>query len=126
MDFGPSERAFLQRLARKTWSYFETFAGPDDHWLPPDNFQEFAGPRLARRTSPTNIGMGLLATLAAHDLDFITTTELADRIEHTLDTCEGLERYEGHLLNWYDTESLAPLRPTTYPPLTAAIWSRRS
>ena len=60
VDFGPSERAFLQRLARKTWSYFETFAGPDDHWLPPDNFQEFAGPRLARRTSPTNIGMDLI------------------------------------------------------------------
>ncbi len=70
-----------------------------------------AGPRLARRTSPTNIGMGLLATLAAHDLEFITTDTLADRIEHTLDTCEGLERHEGHLLNWYDTESLAPLRP---------------
>jgi len=111
VEFKPDDRAFLRRLARKTWDYFDAFVGPDDHWLPPDNFQELAGPRVARRTSPTNIGMGLLATLAAHDLEFITATELADRVEHTLDTCEGLERHEGHLLNWYDTESLAPLRP---------------
>ena len=111
VEFKPDDRAFLRRLARKTWDYFDAFVGPDDHWLPPDNFQELAGPRVARRTSPTNIGLGLLATLAAHDLEFITATELADRVEHTLDTCEGLERHEGHLLNWYDTESLAPLRP---------------
>ena len=55
--------------------------------------------------------MGLLATLAAHDLGFITTTELADRIEHTLDTREGLERHEGHLLNWYDTRIARALAP---------------
>ena len=66
---------------------------------------------MAHRTSPTNIGMGLLATLAAHDLGFIATDELAARIDATLTTMEGLERYEGHLLNWYDTQSLAPLPP---------------
>ena len=107
----PHERAQLRRLARKTWHYFEVFVGPDDHWLPPDNFQEAPGEHLARRTSPTNIGMGLLATLAARDLGFITTRELIARTAHTLDTCEGLERHEGHLLNWYDTTTLAALWP---------------
>ena len=71
------------------------------------------GPELtiAHRTSPTNIGLGLLATLAAHDLGFIETAELLRRIDATLTTVEGLERFEGHLLNWYDTRTLAPLPP---------------
>ena len=85
--------------------------GPEDNCLPPDNFQETPEPRVAHRTSPTNIGMGLLATLAAHDLGFIDTDELARRIDATLTTIESLERHEGHLLNWYDTRSLAPLLP---------------
>ena len=105
------ERAQVRRLARKTWHFFEVFLGPHDHWLPPDNFQEAPGRSLARRTSPTNIGMGLLSTLAARDLGFLTTRELIVRVGHTLDTCEGLERHEGHLLNWYDTATLAPLAP---------------
>ena len=67
---------------------------------------------VAARTSPTNIGMGLLATLAAHDFAFVTTDELIDRVNATLTTVEGLQRYEGHLLNWYDTETLAPLTPS--------------
>ena len=80
-------------------------------WLPPDNYQEGAEPRLAQRTSPTNIGMTLLSTLAAHDLGYLTTAALIRRIDGTLTTLEGLERHEGHLLNWYDTATLAPLHP---------------
>jgi cyclic beta-1,2-glucan synthetase len=110
-DLEAADRRFLRRVARKTWRYFETFAGPADHALPPDNFQETPRPTVAHRTSPTNIGMGLLATLSAHDLGFIRTEELAERIEATISTIEGMERFEGHLLNWYDTSSLAPLAP---------------
>jgi cyclic beta-1,2-glucan synthetase len=111
LPLGPEDRAFFERVARDTWRYFESFMGPDDHGLPADNFQEAPEPRVAHRTSPTNIGMGLLATLAAHDLGFIATDVLAHRIDATLTTMEGLERHEGHLLNWYDTESLAALPP---------------
>ncbi len=106
------DRQLFGIVARKTWGYFETFMGPEDHGLPPDNFQEIPDRRVAHRTSPTNIGMGLLATLAAHDLGFIEAEELASRIDDTLTTMEGLERHEGHLLNWYDTQSLAPLPPS--------------
>ena len=81
LDLDPDERAYLRLVARKTWRYFETFMGPQDHWLPPDNYQEDPGPVVAHRTSPTNIGMGLLATLAAHDLGYIRTPELVDRLE---------------------------------------------
>ena len=111
LELGPPDRAFLERVARDTWRYFETFMGPEDHGLPADNFQENPEPRVAHRTSPTNIGMGLLATLAAHDLGFIARDALAERIDATLTTMEGLERHEGHLLNWYDTQTLAALAP---------------
>ena len=66
------QNAFLRRLARKTWDFFETFAGPEDNWLPPDNYQEQPVARIAHRTSPTNIGLSLLANLAAYDFGYIT------------------------------------------------------
>ena len=110
VELGPEDRELLLGVARTTWKYFEAFMGPDDHFLPADNFQE-APARIAHRTSPTNIGMGLLSTLAAHDLGLIQTGELIERIDATLTTMEGLERLEGHLFNWYDTVSLAPLPP---------------
>ncbi len=110
LELGPEDRDFLLGVARATWTYFEAFMGPDDHFLPADNVQE-APARVAHRTSPTNIGMGLLSTLAAHDLGLIQVGELAERIDATLTTMEGLERIEGHLFNWYDTVSLAPLPP---------------
>jgi cyclic beta-1,2-glucan synthetase len=108
---GAEDRAFLQSIARKTWRYFETFTGPEHHALPPDNVQLVPELTVAHRTSPTNIGMGLLATLAAHDFGFIDTDDFTNRIEATLSTVESLERFEGHLLNWYDTHTLAPLTP---------------
>jgi cyclic beta-1,2-glucan synthetase len=110
-DLGEEDRRFLRLTARRTWRYFEDFAGPEDHFLPPDNFQEVPEPRVAHRTSPTNIGMGLLATLAAHDLGYIGAEELVERTDAALTTMESLERFEGHLLNWYDSSSLTPLPP---------------
>jgi len=107
----PEDRELLMAVARKTWGYFETLAGAGDHWLPPDNVQEDREPAVCHRTSPTNIAMGLLSTLAAHDLGLLPLGEMVDRLERTLTTIEGLERHEGHLLNWYDTQNLAPLLP---------------
>ncbi|HVS12514.1 MAG TPA: glucoamylase family protein [Thermoanaerobaculia bacterium] len=110
-ELGAEDRRYLEDVARGTWRYFSTFAGADHHGLPPDNFQEVPEPTVAHRTSPTNVGMGLLATLAAHDLGFIDGDELIARTDAALTTIEGLERHEGHLLNWYDTRSLEPLPP---------------
>jgi cyclic beta-1,2-glucan synthetase len=101
----------LRLLARRTWAFFETFVGPADHHLPPDNVQEHPVARIAHRTSPTNIGLSLLATLAAHDFGYVTTPELIERTRATLDTMGRLERHRGHWLNWYDTRTLQPLRP---------------
>jgi cyclic beta-1,2-glucan synthetase len=108
---GAEDRAFLVSVARKTWRYFETFTGSEDHALAPDNVQLVPELTVAHRTSPTNIGMALLATVAAHDFGFIDADDFAGRVDATLTTVESLERFEGHLLNWYDTRTLAPLPP---------------
>ena len=105
------QRVFLRKSARRTWRYFAQFVGPKDNWLPPDNFQEYPTEIIATRTSPTNIGMALLADLAAYDFGYISAGEFLCRIQNTLDTMEKLERYLGHFYNWYDTRTLKPLHP---------------
>ncbi len=105
------QRAFLRMSARRTWRFFTDFVSPLDNWLPPDNFQEYPVPVIASRTSPTNIGMALLADLAAYDFGYIHAGEALSRIENTLLTMEKLERFRGHFYNWYDTRTLQPLRP---------------
>lgn len=122
-----SDREYLRTVAKATWRYFETFVTAEDRWLPPDNVQfesahqaggpsghqdeAESGPRVAHRTSPTNIAMSLLANVSAFDLGFINVDELIERTDATLTTVDRLEHFEGHLLNWYDTQSLMPLLP---------------
>ena len=106
-----ADRDYLEAIARATWTFFDELVGPEDNFLPPDNVQVRPERMVAHRTSPTNIGLGLLSTLAAHDLEFIDTPQLLRRIDQTLTTIERLEKFEGHLFNWYDTRTLAPLPP---------------
>jgi cyclic beta-1,2-glucan synthetase len=108
----PEERRELGLIARRTWGFFESFVGPEDHWLPPDNFQEEPRHQVAHRTSPTNQGLLLVATLAAEDFGYLTMRCLVDRLEKTFETLDRLERYRGHFFNWYDTRTLEPLQPT--------------
>ena len=107
----PADRAFLLHQATLIWRYFDKYLREEDHYLPPDNWQEQPGPVLARRTSPTNIGMALLSTMAAADLDILPRKRAVELISHILDTVEELDKWRGHLYNWYDTATLAPLRP---------------
>ncbi|MFO8155227.1 MAG: glucoamylase family protein, partial [Thiohalospira sp.] len=102
---------FLRRLSRKTWAFFDTFVGPEDNWLPPDNYQEHSAPVVAHRTSPTNMGLALLANLSACDFGYISAGRLIERTEKAFHTMEALERHRGHFYNWYDTQSLEPLPP---------------
>jgi cellobiose phosphorylase len=105
------QRGFLRMLARRTWAFFDTFVGPDDNWLPPDNVQTRPGPALAHRTSPTNLGLALLANMAAHDFGYLPTIRLLERTTKALRGMASLERYRGHFYNWYDTQTLQPLLP---------------
>jgi len=101
----------LRLIARRTWRFFEAFVSPADHALPPDNFQEEPKPILAHRTSPTNMGLYLLSTVAARDLGWLGTLEAVERMETTLATMSRLELFHGHFYNWYDTRELHPLEP---------------
>ena len=106
-----AQTGFLRTVARRNWAYFETFVTAEDHWLPPDNFQEQPRTVLGHRTSPTNIGLALLANLAAYDFGYLSAGRLLERTAQTFGTLAKLDRYEGHFYNWYDTQSLQPLRP---------------
>ena len=105
------QRRQVRRLARRTWAFFEQFAGPNDHWLPPDHFQESPRGSVAHYTTPTNIGLFLVSTLSAHDLGYIGMFDLAVRLRSTLESMDKLEHYRGHLLNWYDSQTLTALPP---------------
>ena len=102
---------FLRSVSRRTWRFFEVFVGPEENWLPPDNYQEYPIERVAHRTSPTDIGLTLLSTLGALDLGYLSALQMIERLEHTFETLGQLERFRGHFFNWYDTITLDPLLP---------------
>ena len=101
----------LRQIARRTWRYFEIFVTPADHMLPPDNFQEDPAPVIARRTSPTNVGLYLLSTVNAHDFGWIGLADAVGRLEATMATLGRMQQFRGHFFNWYATDDLHPLEP---------------
>jgi cellobiose phosphorylase len=105
------ERLAALRYASRHWRYFERFVTADTHWLAPDNFQDSPIPVVASRTSPTNIGLQLLATASACDLGFLTRGEMAERLERAFDSLDQMGRVQGHFFNWYSLDNLRVLDP---------------
>ncbi|HEY0996812.1 MAG TPA: glucoamylase family protein [Gemmatimonadaceae bacterium] len=99
------------RYARAHWHFFERFVSADTHWLAPDNFQEEPDPVVAMRTSPTNIGLQLLATVSAHDLGFLPLEAMTERLELAFRSLARMRRHRGHFYNWYDLHDLRVLEP---------------
>jgi cyclic beta-1,2-glucan synthetase len=123
-----SEMDYLSQVARRTWRYFDDLVSEESHWLPPDNTQLALRVEVARRTSPTNIGLWLISALAARDFGWLTTAGFAKRCGGTLATIELLERQDGHLFNWYDIDALKPLSPRYISAadsgnLVASLWT---
>jgi len=105
------QRRRLRFIARRTWLFFEQFVGPEDHWLPPDHFQESPRGLVAHRTSITNIGLMFISISAAYELGYIGALNMVSRLRNAFESMHLLERYRGHFLNWYDTRTLNPLPP---------------
>ncbi len=105
------DQVYLHGIARDTWRFFERCVGPEDRHLPPDNLQTAPHDMVAHRTSPTNIGLYLLSVACARAFGWIGTQDLIDRLEATVATLLTLQRHRGHFLNWYDTQTGAPLLP---------------
>jgi hypothetical protein len=102
------DKAFLLDHALRIWRYFAQFGGESHNYLIPDNVEE-DGFFEAARVSPTNLGLLLNARQAACAFGFLTVPEFVALTNHTLATIARLEKYRGHLFNWYDTQTLAPL-----------------
>ena len=122
------DRQFLRNVACRTWRYFSDFVNEGTSWLPPDNYQVSYQNQLAMRTSPTNVGLWMASVLGAHDLGYITVDEVTRRLTGTMETIGKLDRHEGHLLNWYDIQTLVPLKPRYVSTvdsgnLLGALWS---
>lgn len=101
----------LQSYVPRIWNFFDTLATEQEHWLPPDNLRFAPGRATTHRTSPTNIGYLLLGIVAAFDFKLINADDLVLRLERVLTTLERMDRYSGHLFNWYDTLTLRVLHP---------------
>lgn len=109
--FSKPEETLLYETATRTWRYFEESCTEETHFLPPDNFQEKPYRGYAALTSPTNIGMGMLAAIAAFDLKLINKNEMAEFIGNMTSTIERMDKWRGHLFNWYDIRTLAVPKP---------------
>ena len=105
------KESFLKIVARRTWRFFEDFVSIENNWLVPDNCQESPSKIITRRTSPTNLGMSLLANLTAYDLRYISGEGFLKRTSRTVESMKKMKRFRGNFYNWYDITTLEPLTP---------------
>ncbi|MGH7632120.1 MAG: glucoamylase family protein, partial [Gemmatimonadaceae bacterium] len=111
LSLAAADRVAALRYARLHWAYFSRFVSADTNWLAPDNHQETPVPVTAMRTSPTNMGLQLLATASAYDLGFLTLDDLLARLEGAFASMDRMRRFHGHFFNWYDVTDLRVLDP---------------
>ena len=104
-----AETEEVRQLARDTWHFFDSMLTEENNWLIPDNYQLNREKKTDYKTSPTNIGYSLTAVISAAELDFITCKDAVKRLEHIIDTLLKLEKWNGHLFNWYDVSTLKAL-----------------
>ena len=111
LDMPQAVEQGLRIFARRTWRFFDHFVTAGQNHLPPDNFQENPEPVIAARTSPTNIGVYLLSVISAREFGWISFEDTIERLERTIDTLERMEKFRGHIFNWYTTDTLTPMEP---------------
>ncbi len=110
-DIPEREKKYLTKIGKKTWAFFSDNINETNNFIPPDNYQEDRREKIAHRTSPTNIGLGLLAVCSAYDLGYINLENCLDLLNKMMETIGKLSKWEGHLYNWYNTKTLEPLTP---------------
>lgn len=102
------DRAYLLEIARQSYAFFSENS---PNGLPPDNIQIYPRTTPKEHTSPTNIGMALIAPLCAFYLGVIGEEELREKTDRTLSAIERAEKWHGHLYNWMDIIALRPIPP---------------
>lgn len=106
-----SEKEYLLEIGRRTWGFFKEYITEESNYLPPDNYQEDRKERIVYRTSPTNIGLGILAVVASYDLGYESLEDTINLLYKMIDTISKMQKWNGHLYNWYDIKTLKPLSP---------------
>lgn len=105
------EQDYVLEIGKKTWGFFEKYLRQEDNFLIPDNYQEDRKNKVVRRTSSTNIGLSMMAVISANDLGFINNDKTIELLKNILNTVNELQKWNGHLYNWYNTETKEPLFP---------------
>ncbi len=105
------DKEYVLEIGRKIWQYFKEYVNEENNYLPPDNYQEGRKNKIAQRTSSTNIGLGLLSVISAYDLKYIEKDEAIELLYKMLEAITKLQKWNGHLYNWYNTKTLEPLTP---------------
>jgi hypothetical protein len=119
-----AETELLGRLARDTWNGLDALRDRE-HGLPLDtvSFGETAKPeavRIGDYTNVTNIGLYLIAIVAARELHFVPDAEASERARLIVQTLEQLETHQGIFFNYYDTTTLE--RSTNFVSFVDSAW----
>ena len=123
---GAKDTQLLRDSADQIYRFFHDWSTPATNWLIPDSVSEDGAAEL--KFSPTNLGLLLNARVAAVHLGLAPLAEFVFETRQTLDCVVGLPKYRGHLLNWYDALSLAPIDPRFVSSvdsgnLAASLWT---
>ena len=105
------EQEYLLDIGKRTWAFFKDNLTEKSNFLPPDNYQEDRKEKLVYRTSPTNIGLGLLAVASSYDLGFENLNDTINLLSKMIESISKMQKWNGHLYNWYNIENLEPLNP---------------
>ena len=105
------EQQYILDIGKRTWGFFEQYLTQDNNYLIPDNYQEDRKEKVVPRTSSTNIGLSLIAVISANDLGYIDYDKTKELIKNIVYTIQSLEKWNGHLYNWYNIKNKEPLFP---------------
>ena len=105
------QKEYILEVAKNTFMFFKDNLTKENNYLIPDNYQEDRKQKYIDRTSSTNIGLSILAVISGIDLEFITKEEGLELIKNIIETIDSLEKWNGHLYNWYNIKTKQPLNP---------------
>ena len=106
-----NDQDYLLEIGEKTWNFFKKYLNKENNYLIIDNYQEDRKQKIMNRTSSTNIGLSILAIIAAKDLKYIQTEEAIELLYKVLISVDSLPKWNGHLYNWYNTKTKETLNP---------------
>ena len=106
-----NEKEKVLEIAKRTWEFFKEYLTKTNNYLMPDNYQEGRKPLIVSRTSSTNIGLSMLAVISSYDLRFENFKDTIDLLENIVNSVYNLQKWNGHLYNWYNTKTTEPLIP---------------